>query len=577
MNILTVKDLNINFNTSGTHLEAVKGVNFELSIGETVGIVGESGSGKSVTSLALLRLLPAAPKCTLSGEILLKTQSGKSVNLLQIPERQMVAIRGKEIAMIFQEPMTSLNPVLTCGFQVAEAIRAHEKSNAEDAKKRAIYLFERVQLPDTERIWRSYPHQLSGGQQQRVMIAMALSCRPSILIADEPTTALDVTVQQNILKLLKELQQEFQMAMIFISHDLSVIREVADKILVMKKGVVVESGSAAAIFHSPQHPYTRGLLACRPSLAYKLRRLPTIEIFESSSTQSTDNQLFSKIIAEQKITAADIEQRISELSERKNLVEVKNLSVRFAAEKNWFGKTTRFTQAVDDVSFVVKKGETLGLVGESGCGKTTLSRALLRLIPSDEGQIFFEETDIFQLNQPQMRRQRREMQIIFQDPFSSLNPKIRIGDAITEPLEVHKIYDNQAQRKEAVMELLETVGLSTEHFYRYPHEFSGGQRQRVGIARALALRPKFLICDESVSALDVSVQAQVLNLLTELREKLGLTYIFISHDLAVVKQMSDRIMVMQHGKVVETATATELYDAPKTDYAKRLIAAIPSL
>ncbi len=577
MNILTVKDLNIRFNTSSTILEAVKGVNFELSIGETVGIVGESGSGKSVTSLALLRLLPAAPKCTLSGEILLKTQSGKSVNLLQIPERQMVAIRGKEIAMIFQEPMTSLNPVLTCGFQVAEAIRAHEKSNAEDAKKRAIYLFERVQLPDTERIWRSYPHQLSGGQQQRVMIAMALSCRPSILIADEPTTALDVTVQQNILKLLKELQQEFQMAMIFISHDLSVIREVADKILVMKKGVVVESGSAAAIFHSPQHPYTRGLLACRPSLAYKLRRLPTIEIFESSSTQSTDNQLFSKIIAEQKITAADIEQRISELSERKNLVEVKNLSVRFAAEKNWFGKTTRFTQAVDDVSFVVKKGETLGLVGESGCGKTTLSRALLRLIPSDEGQIFFEETDIFQLNQPQMRRQRREMQIIFQDPFSSLNPKIRIGDAITEPLEVHKIYDNQAQRKEAVMELLETVGLSTEHFYRYPHEFSGGQRQRVGIARALALRPKFLICDESVSALDVSVQAQVLNLLTELREKLGLTYIFISHDLAVVKQMSDRIMVMQHGKVVETATATELYDAPKTDYAKRLIAAIPSL
>ncbi len=577
MNILTVKHLNIRFKTSSTILEAVKDLNFELSVGETVGIVGESGSGKSVTSLALLRLLPAAPNCTLSGEILLKTQEGKLVDLSQIPEKQMVAIRGKEIAMIFQEPMTSLNPVLTCGFQVAEAVQAHEKLNSDEAKKRAIYLFERVQLPDTERIWRSYPHQLSGGQQQRVMIAMALSCRPSILIADEPTTALDVTVQQNILKLLKELQQEFQMAMIFISHDLSVIREVADKILVMKKGEVVESGSAAAIFHSPQHPYTRGLLACRPSLAYKLRRLPTIEIFESSSTQSIDNQLFSKIIAEQKITATDIERRISELSERKNLVEVKNLSVRFAAEKNWFGKTTRFTQAVDDVSFVVKKGETLGLVGESGCGKTTLSRALLRLIPSDEGQIFFEENDIFQLNQPQMRRQRREMQIIFQDPFSSLNPKIRIGDAITEPLEVHKIYDNQAQRKAAVMELLETVGLSTEHFYRYPHEFSGGQRQRVGIARALALRPKFLICDESVSALDVSVQAQVLNLLTELREKLGLTYIFISHDLAVVKQMSDRIMVMQNGKIVETATATELYDAPKTDYAKRLIAAIPSL
>ncbi len=575
MKILTVKDLCIDFFSDKTKISAVKDLNFELEAGKTIGIVGESGSGKSVTSLALMKLLPAAPNCECRGEVVFHHSQKGSIDLLQLSEKQMVGYRGKEIAMIFQEPMTSLNPVFTCGFQVAEALCLHSKLDKKAAKNRTIELFERVQLSDPQRIWLSYPHQLSGGQQQRVMIAMALSCQPSVLIADEPTTALDVTVQKNIILLLRELQQEFNMAMIFISHDLGVIQQIADDVLVMYQGKVVESGSAETVFSAPRHPYTQGLLACRPSLAYRLRKMPTVADFINKETQSIGNEVFSKIIERQKISFQETQNRIALLSERENLLRVENLQLQFPAAKNWFGKPIRFTKAIDNVTFEVKKGEILGLVGESGCGKTTLSRALLRLLPADSGHVFFENEDIFILEKKDLRRRRRDFQIIFQDPFSSLNPKLSVGAAILEPLQVHKIGDNDRQRKESVIELLETVGLQSAHYQRFPHEFSGGQRQRIGIARALALRPKFVICDESVSALDVSVQAQVLNLLSELREKLDLTYIFISHDLAVVKQMSDRIMVMEQGKIVEIASADDLYQNPKTAYTKRLIDAIP--
>lgn len=473
--------------------------------------------------------------------------------------------------MIFQEPMTSLNPVFTCGYQVQEAIMLHQKVSKEVAKQQTIALFQEVQLPRPEHIFESYPHQLSGGQKQRVMIAMALSCNPELLIADEPTTALDVTVQKTILELLLRLKTERNMGLIFISHDLAVISEIADELLVMYKGNIVEQGPAKQLFEHPQHPYTKGLLACRPAPQRRLKKLPIVADFLNENNEIGIQHL----LAINSYTDAEIEQRRAQLYRQKPLLQVKNLCTWYPIKNGIFGKTTAHVKAVDDISFDIFPGETLGLVGESGCGKTTLGRSILRLVEPTSGNIIFENTDITKLGKSELRKMRRDVQLIFQDPYSSLNPKITVGNAIMEPLQVHKVFDTDQERKAHVLTLLEKVNLLPEHFDRYPHEFSGGQRQRIVIARALALKPKFIICDESVSALDVSVQAQVLNLLRELQAEFGLTYIFISHDLAVVKHISDRMIVMNKGRVEEEGFPEVIYNSPKAEYTKKLIAAIP--
>jgi len=484
--------------------------------------------------------------------------------------------------MIFQEPMTSLNPVFRCGDQVAEAIILHQKLSKAEAKKLTIQLFEKVQLPDPERILNAYPHQLSGGQKQRVMIAMAMSCNPDVLIADEPTTALDVTVQKAIIDLMNDLKREINASIIFITHDLGVISEIADHVIVMFKGKIVEQGDIGSIFLNPQHPYTKGLLACRPPLDFRLEKLPVVSDFMDFGKNENGEIIITEKIKNieevkesNKIDLATRAKRQEFLPTQKPILEVKNLQTWFPAKKNFFGKTTDWVKAVNDVSFKVYPGETLGLVGESGCGKTTLGRTILRLVEPKSGEIIFDGKNIMDLPRKEMRNLRKDMQIIFQDPYSSLNPRMTIGNAIMEPMEVHKILANDEERKAKVIELLETVSLEAKHFNRYPHEFSGGQRQRICIARALALNPKFIICDESVSALDVSVQAQVLNLLMELREKFQFTYIFISHDLSVVKFMSDRMIVMNQGKIEEMGDADEIYNHPKTIYTRNLIEAIP--
>jgi peptide/nickel transport system ATP-binding protein len=564
--MLQVNNLTVDFKTQNGLFRAVKNISFNLAKGETVGIVGESGSGKSVTSLALMRLLDAK-QSVISGEVLL---DGESV--LSLPEKDMRAIRGHRMAMIFQEPMTSLNPVLTCGSQVTEAIGLHLKVSNAEAKKQTIALFNEVQLPRPEAIFDSYPHQLSGGQKQRVMIAMALSCNPEILIADEPTTALDVTVQKTIVQLLLKLKMERDMSLIFISHDLGVISEIADRVLVMYKGEIVEEATVAKLFAHPQHAYTRGLLACRPSPAYRLKKLPVIADFLDA-----DNKTVSiKNIRERYAYPADeLKARKKKLYSQNPILKIEGLSKLYPAGGGLFNRSKQTVKAVSAVSFDVYPGETLGLVGESGCGKTTLGRSILRLIEPSSGSISFENIDLLKLNKDEMRHKRRDMQLIFQDPYSSLNPRLTVGDAIMEPLQVHNLYNDNSQCKKKVMELLERVNLSPDHFNRYPHEFSGGQRQRIVIARALALQPKFIICDESVSALDVSVQAQVLNLLRELQQELNLTYIFISHDLAVIKHISDRMMVMNKGEIIETGDPDDIYAHPKEDYTKNLIASIP--
>jgi len=568
--LLEIKNLSIFFRTDEQITQAVDGISFDLYRGETVGIVGESGSGKSVTALSIMRLLQTPPANTGSGEILFRTKEGEVVDLLQVPENQIQALRGNELAMIFQEPMTSLNPVFKCGDQVAEVIRLHQKMDAKAAKIATLELLSKVKLPEPQRIYDAYPHQISGGQKQRVMIAMAMACNPSILLADEPTTALDVSVQQTILELMRDLKQEFQMSMLFITHDLGVIAAIADRVLVMYKGKIVEQGTVSDLFQNPQHPYTQGLLACRPSLEYRLKRLPLVSDFLSQ--EKTD---FAKTIEDWKIKPQETAARLENLQKVAPILQVSNLKTWFTGKKNFFGKTLDYIKAVDDVSFEVYPGETLGLVGESGCGKTTLGRSILHLIPPTEGSVQFENKKLENISELELKRLRREMQLIFQDPYSSLNPRLPIGEAIMEPMRFHHISQNDRQRKERALELLKTVGLESHHFQRYPHEFSGGQRQRICIARALALNPKFIICDEAVSSLDVSVQAQVLNLLMELREKHNLTYIFISHDLSVVKLMSDRMLVMNAGKIVESGPADAIYENPQSEYTKKLIAAIP--
>ena len=576
--LLEFKNLVTEFKTEGTSVKAVKGVSFTLNKGETIGIVGESGSGKSVTSLSAMRLIPSPPGEITGGEIIFHKNDGTSVDLLNITEEQMRSYRGNDIAMIFQEPMTSLNPVFTCGDQVIEAIMLHQNVNKQKAKEITIKLFEEVQLPDPERIYSTYPHQISGGQKQRVMIAMAMSCQPSVLIADEPTTALDVTVQKTILELMQKLQKERDMGIMFITHDLGVIAELADKVVVMYKGDIVEQGNVWDIFTNPQHPYTKGLLACRPPLDKRYTFLPTVSDFMKVDDDGNiiDNGIsvadFTKDLT---IPDSDRKAKQEKLFAQEPILQIKNLKTHFPIRNGFFGGVTGHVKAVDDISFDVYPGESLGLVGESGCGKTTCGRTILRLEEPTEGQMIYKGKDIAKMNAEELRSFRKEVQIIFQDPYSSLNPRMTIGNAIMEPMQVHGILENDEQRKKRVEELLARVSLDPAHFYRYPHEFSGGQRQRIGIARALAVNPKFIICDESVSALDVSVQAQVLNLLNELKEEFGLTYIFISHDLSVVKYMSDRMVVMQAGKIEEMGDADQIYNQPGTPYTQKLIDAIP--
>jgi peptide/nickel transport system ATP-binding protein len=573
--LLEIKNLEIDFATEDGLQKAVHGISFSIHKNEVVALVGESGSGKSITSLSVLQLLPSPPASCSAGEILFTQKNGDGIDLLKASQKQIQTIRGNEVAMIFQEPMTSLNPVLKCGEQVMEAIQLHQKVSKAIAKQKTVELFQKVKLPNPATIINRYPHELSGGQKQRVMIAMAMSCNPSLLIADEPTTALDVTVQKTILQLMKELQQETGMGILFITHDLGVVQELADKIVVLYKGSIVEQGTVKEIFNNAQHPYTKALLACRPSLYTKEMRLPVVSDFlkvenekgkmgNGNTSESIKPELDNKavMLAEQQII-------------NHKLLSVQNLNVWFPAQKKFFGKATNFIKAVNDVSFDIYKGETLGLVGESGCGKTTLGRTLLRLIEPTSGKIILNGQNIATTPLSHFKQHRKNLQIVFQDPYSSLNPRISVGSAIAEPMLVHHIAGNKKEAKEKVIELLEKVNLNADQYNRYPHEFSGGQRQRLVIARALALNPSFIVWDESVSALDVSVQAQVLNLLNDLKKEFQFTSLFISHDLAVVQYISDRIIVMNKGQIEEIGTAQDIYHSPQKEYTKQLLQSIP--
>ena len=577
--LLEVNNLITEFRTEQQIVRAVNNVSFTVHKGRTLGIVGESGSGKSVTSLSVMRLIPSPPGKVVGGSAVFHERDGKQTDLLKLPEDEMRTYRGNRIAMIFQEPMTSLNPVFTCGDQIVEAIQLHQKLNKDDARKRTLELLKEVQLPRPENMMQSYPHQLSGGQKQRVMIAMAMSCAPDLLIADEPTTALDVTVQATILDLMRGLQREREMSMMFITHDLGVIAEIADDVIVMYKGNIVEHGPVLQIFEDPQHPYTKGLLACRPRLDKKLRILPTVKDFMDEAADGSiterSHENVDAVVHQLEFTKQEIADRNTQLAATKPLLTVKDLEVHFPIRTGLFSKTTGYVKAVDGITFDVKPGETLGLVGESGCGKTTTGRAILRLVEPTGGSVHFDGSDVRALSTSDLKEKRKDFQIIFQDPYSSLNPRLSVGSAITEVLKVHGMGTSDKDRRDQVMFLLEKVDLLPRHFANYPHEFSGGQRQRICVARALALKPKLLICDESVSALDVSVQAQVLNLLVSLRREFDLTYIFISHDLSVVKFISDRIAVMNAGKIVELEEANTIYERPQNEYTHNLIDAIP--
>ncbi|MES1218149.1 MAG: ABC transporter ATP-binding protein [Bacteroidota bacterium] len=586
--LLSIKNLSVDFASGRDLTNALSNISFSINRNEVLALVGESGSGKSVTALSILQLLASPPAKYSSGEILFSADGNSEIDLLQTDQKSLQDIRGNKIAMIFQEPMTSLNPVLTCGSQVMEAIRSHKKITATEAKTQTIEWFSKVKLPDPDTVFNRYPHQLSGGQKQRVMIAMAMCCHPSLLICDEPTTALDVTVQKNILQLIKELQQQENMGVIFITHDFGVVAEIADRAIVMYKGEIAEQNTVQQIFTDPQHPYTKALLACRPVNHKRGERLPVVSDFleprsevrneksENKLQTPTDNYQAGNKNSETKIKTTDpTSVPIAIIPQTSILLHAEHLSVWFPAKKTLFGKPLKFIKAVDDVSFDVYKGETLGLVGESGCGKTTLGRTLLRLIDPNEGKIIYNGIDLTKKKRDELRILRKDIQIIFQDPYSSLNPRLTIGSAIAEPMKVHGLAATGKQQKNKVTELLEKVNLGAEYYNRYPHEISGGQRQRIVIARALALDPSFIVCDESVSALDVSVQAQVLNLLNDLKKEFGFTIIFISHDLSVVRYISNRIMVMNKGKIVETGEADAIYFDPQTDYSKKLIASIP--
>ena len=579
--LLSIRNLKVAFKHENQWVEAVHGIDLDVYAGKTLGLVGESGSGKSVSSLAVMRLLNEKMSRIEADSIQIEGEEIKGFS-----ESQMAEVRGKRIAMIFQEPMTSLNPVYKCGYQVSEMILQHESRSARqpsdlsqrpqprsktDVKKRVVELFKQVMLPRPEAIYDSYPHELSGGQKQRVMIAMAIACHPKLLIADEPTTALDVTVQLEILKLLRKLQAETGMGMIFITHDLGVVAEIADDVAVMHNGEILERGTVQDILNHPQHPYTQGLLACRPPMDVRLKRLPIVKEFLDGQWQGGKEQILHDL----QITLEERQAHLGQLYSQQPLLRVENLKTWYPLKKGVFGRVYDHVKAVDDVSLEVYEGETLGLVGESGCGKTTLGRSILRLAEPTSGKVWFDGIEVTALKGQALRDFRKQAQIVFQDPYSSLNPRLTIGEAITEPMLVHGIEKDRKTSRVMVCDLLEQVGLQAEHYDRYPHEFSGGQRQRICIARALAVNPRLVICDESVSALDVSVQAQVLNLLNKLKEERHLTYIFISHDLSVVRFMSDRVVVMYNGKPVEMNDADELFEHPQNDYTKKLIAALP--
>lgn len=564
---LSVGNLKISFTTDGTKLIAVNGISYDLQKGETLGIVGESGSGKSVSSMALLKLVPTPPGKYEAGEVYFENDKE---NLLELSETKIRKYRGKEIAIIFQEPMTSLNPSHRCGQQVAEMLHIHTDWDKKRIKEYVIELFEKVQLPDPIRIYKSYPHELSGGQLQRVMIAMAISCKPKVLIADEPTTALDVTVQKAIIELLKELNQKNGNATIFITHDLGVINQIADKVLVMYKGEVKEYGPIKEVFHNPSHPYTKGLLACRPPLDKRYNRLPIVGDF-----MRMDISAHTSYVKSLEQSFEDYRSHLSDVDENTVLLEAQNIKKYYTSKKDFFGRPKEYVKAVDDVSFKLRKGESIGLVGESGCGKSTLGRVLLCLDEATDGKVVFDGDDLFSMDKKSLRSLRKDFQIIFQDPYSSLNPRMTIGEAILEPMNVHKLYDKNETRKQKVIELLEKVGMDADHYNRYPHQFSGGQRQRICIARSLGVNPKFILCDESVSALDVSVQAQVLNLLKDLKDEFDLSYLFISHDLSVIKFIADNVLVMQHGKIVEQGDVEQVINNPVNPYTQMLIDSIP--
>ena len=557
--MLTIKNLEIGFsNRVNNELnEVIHQISFKVEENSILGIVGESGSGKSVSSLAVMGLLPKK-NTVVEGEILFDDK-----NILEISDNELQDIRGNHIAMIFQEPMSSLNPTLTCGYQVEEILKNHTKYSAKEIKAEVLHLFEKVKLPRPEAIFNSYPHQISGGQKQRVMIAMAIACKPKLLIADEPTTALDVTVQKEIIQLLKELQEETKMSVIFISHDLALVSEIADEVLVMYKGNIIEQGKAKEVFLSPKEDYTKALINSKPNIDKRLKVLPTVNDFVNDTVQLEEYTIKERDAYHKKIYNT------------KPLLEVVDLEKYYVSGGGFMFSKTNVVKAVNKVSFKIYKGETLGLVGESGCGKSTLGRTILHLEKATAGKVFFKGKDITNLSKRELKELRKDVQIIFQDPFSSLNPRITIGEAILEPMTVHGILNSKTERKAYVLELLQKVGLEAAHYNRYPHEFSGGQRQRIGIARTIALQPKLIVCDESVSALDVSVQAQVLNLLNQLKAEFNFTYIFISHDLSVVKYMADQLLVMNKGKIEELDDADIIYANPKTKYTQELITAIP--
>jgi len=555
--LLQIKNLSIGFKTEKGLKPIIKNISYNIFENEIVGVVGESGSGKSVSSLAIMGLLPKKISQITSGQIIFNTTKLTTLN-----DKQFQNIRGNEIAMIFQEPMSSLNPSMRCGKQVEEILFKHTSLSKKEVKAEVISLFEKVKLPDPNRVYTAYPHEISGGQKQRVMIAMAIACKPKLLIADEPTTALDVTVQKDIILLLKELQKDTKMSILFITHDLSLISEIAQRVLVMYKGEIVEQNETDSIFKHPENAYTKALIKARPSLNERLKRLPTIK------------DVMQKTVSKEIITAELRAQKHKEIYSKTPILEVVNLEKEYISKSGLFSKPESF-KAVNNISFKLYEGETLGLVGESGCGKSTLGNAILLLNRPTSGHLFYKGKDITMLNKAEEKALRKDIQIIFQDPFASLNPRLTVGQAIIEPMQVHKLFNSKAERKEKAIDILNRVGLDKSAFNRYPHEFSGGQRQRIGIARTVALQPKLIVCDESVSALDISVQAQVLNLLNELKENFGFTYIFISHDLAVVKYMSDQLLVMNKGKIEELDDADVIYASPKKDYTKKLIEAIP--
>jgi peptide/nickel transport system ATP-binding protein len=557
--LLDVNDLTLAFGSETNSKKVIDNVSFKLNKGETLGIVGESGSGKSITALSVLNLQP--PNASVSGDIYYY-EKNKEINLLKLSDKDWLSFRGKNISMIFQEPMTSLNPTMKCGKQVSEILFLHTNLSSDKRRKRVIELFEEVKLPDPQRIYNSYPHEISGGQKQRVMIAMAIALKPAILIADEPTTALDVTVQKAIIDLLKDIQEKYAISIIFISHDLGVIAQIAHQVLVLYNGQVIEKGTVKKILNNPEEAYTRGLIKCRPELSSKGNRLPVLSDFLQRAEYPEQPE----------------KQKVIHKSEQEQIIlSVRGLNKSFVSKVNFWGKARYSLKAIQNIQFDVYKGETLGLVGESGCGKTTLGRVITQLIGYNSGEIEYKGKVLKNLTNIELKQFRQKVQIIFQDPYSSLNPKITIGEAIAEPLKVHHLYQATKERKQRVFELLKQVKLTEEDYTKYPHEFSGGQRQRIVIARALALNPEFIICDESVSALDVSVQAEILNLLNDLKRNYQLTYIFISHDLSVVKYMSDRIMVMKDGQLVEINKADEIYHSPASDYTRKLIDSIPEL